>query len=179
MYTKMVFSRLWYADFRSPHSSDQRRFGRLPVRLLTDRQTDSDFHDRCSFPTRGNERLDIPHTQRDSCDDDCRIRPPGYDFSTIQSFQRFTLTSRLLKAFCFWTDLRLYSSSASCKRRYGYRFSLQSHHKGQFLWQCHLVTQASPFAKLQLSTVFMSRRLQANQSFTVSLSLYSIRYSLL
>ncbi len=83
-YAKMASA----ADFRSPSSSDQRRFGRLPVtihavvtkqqatranntahccdkRTLT-RQTDSDFQYRCSlFPLRENTRLDM-HIQTHS-----------------------------------------------------------------------------------------------------------------
>ncbi len=92
------------ADFRSLCSSDQRRFGRLLVRetphmrahctlslwqaIFTDRQTA--IYYRYSFPTRGNG---TGHTQRDSCDDECRIQLPGYDFSVIQSFQHLTLIS--------------------------------------------------------------------------------------
>ncbi len=73
-YTKIAAA----ADFRSPRSSDQRRSGRLLVRPTPHvralhalslrqanmtRQTDSDFHYRCSFVPHGeNTRLDT-HTQ--------------------------------------------------------------------------------------------------------------------
>ncbi len=113
-YAKMALA----ADFGSPRSSDQRRSGRLLARphmrvlhafastseSLT-RQTDSDFHYRCSFfPLGENTRLDT-HTQHNSCDD--RRTPPStsaFVFGTLQSFQRSTLFSRgLFKASCFPT----------------------------------------------------------------------------
>ncbi len=111
-----------------------------------------------------------PHTQRDSCDNERRFRLPGHDPSTLQS-SAFYATS---EASYVLTDLRLYSSSASCKRWYGYRFGSRSNHKDQFLRQCHLVTQASPEFKnfcqtIQLSAVIhVSQTTQANLSSTIS-----------
>ena len=121
-----------------PRTSD--KLGRLHVqqasharnryhKRFTDRQTAifSRYFATCigchghGFPHEETRDWTRTRTQRDSCDDERRIRLPGYDFSTIQSFYHFTLTSDWgFLASCFWTDLRLYSSSASCRRWYGY-----------------------------------------------------------
>ena len=130
------------------------------------------------FPHRENTRLDTLHTQRDNCDDERRFRPPGHNPSTFQSSALYATS----EASYFLTDLRLYSSSASCKRWYGYRFGSRSHHKDQFLRQCHLVTQASPEFKnvcqtTALSAAFTSRRRLRQIKVKLSLSLHNIRYS--
>ena len=108
--------------------------------VITGRQTVI-FTIATRFPHE--ETWDWTHTHSvTSCDDERRIR-----------LQHDPVLSALYAIFwgflasCFWTDLRLYSSSASCKRWYGYRFGSRSHHKDQFLRQCHLVTQASPEVK--------------------------------
>ena len=64
------------------------------------------------FPTRGNTRLDTHTHSVTSYDNECRIRlqhDPVLVFSALYAnFWGFL-------ASCFWTDLRLYSPSASCK----------------------------------------------------------------
>ena len=144
------------AGFREKHCTCMRTACYRYDKQFTD-TTDSNFHDRCSFPTRGNARLDT-HTQRQAVTMNAAFDPWDTTPNDLVFSARYAnfwgfLASR------FWTDLRLYSSSASCKRWYGYRFGSRSHHKDQFLWQCHLVTQASPevtnfLPKLQLSAVF-------------------------
>ncbi len=74
----------------------------------TDRQTDSDFHYRCSlFPHGEKTKLGHAHTdsQRDSCVNRRTPLPTsGFVFNTLQSFQRSTLFSQgLFKASCFPT----------------------------------------------------------------------------
>ncbi len=80
------------------------------------------------------------HTAWQAVTKNAAFDPPGHNFSTFQSSALYATS----EASFFLTDLRLYSSSASCKRWYGNRFGSRSHHKDQFLRQCHLVTQASP-----------------------------------
>ncbi len=131
--------------------------------LKRHRFTMSAIHDRCSFPTRGNARLE---TQTHSVT--AEMMNATFDFrdtTTARScLQRFTLLLRLLKAsrFCR-TVLRLYSSSASCKRWYEYHFGSRSHHKDQFLRECHLVTQASPEFKNFSANTNSSRLLSTSR----------------
>ncbi len=122
--------------FRSPRSSDQRRFrqasGHHPrtrdqaTGYLCDQHrtcvrctlyrwqaiTDTTDRQRFSlslgcFPPK-ETRLDTTHTQRDSCVVERHFDFQGYDFWTVQPFQRFTLFSEaylacLIKASCFPT----------------------------------------------------------------------------
>ncbi len=174
-------------DFRSPNHalSDQRRFGRLLVRqtphvrshyTLSLSQAIIHWQDRlrfsiARFPIWGNMRLDT-HTVWHAV-----MMKAAYDFRDTTSWHDPALSvlytnSWGFLASCFWTDLRLYSSSASCKHWQGYRSALRSHHKGQFLRQCYKLRRLlklRTFLPNYSSRLFsLSRRRQANQSSTVS-----------
>ncbi len=72
-----------------PRTSEQ-RLSRL-THAFTDRTS---IHD--SLLISHTRKRETGHTHTHSvtiCEDERRIRLPVYDFSTIQSFQRFTLTS--------------------------------------------------------------------------------------
>ncbi len=127
--------------------------------IFTDK-TDSDFHYRYSFPTRGKH--ETGHTHRmTSCGDEHRIQLPGYNFCTIQPFQRSTLFFRgLLKLLAFELTR-------------------------SFLTTVSLTTQASPEFKRTFCQNYSSRPFSVSQDdrqikvqlITVLSTVYSIRYS--
>ncbi len=107
------------ADFRSPCSSDQRRSSRLLMRptphmralhALSLRQANTDTTDRAIFTiaalfSHTGKHQTGTRTHRHTARQLCRWTPPptsGFVFSTLQSFQRCTLFSKVylkLRAF--------------------------------------------------------------------------------
>ncbi len=170
-YAKMASA----ADFRSPRSSDQRRSGRLLITihaLVTKRfwqasratnaarfvaVTSDHWHDRQSdfslsllFFFHSGKTLNWTRTHRHTAQQLWRRTPPS--------------TSGI----CPEDSSSVRSSLSSAPR-----YFLKAYLKLLAFRQCHLTTQSPELRTLlpiQLSAAFTSRRWQANQSSTVSLS---------